>query len=391
MTALLSVRPTARAGSAPETPHWRAGLAHLAVLAVLAGACVLASTGALTRSATVTIRAERAGTLLARGADVTLRGVRIGTVSAVATDGSGADITLALDPAQLPRIPADVRARLVPRSLGGERYVELVPPEGTARAAIRDGAVIGRDRSVAAIEAERVLDELLPLLRSVDPAKLAVTLNALATALDGRGDRIGATLATLGTVLARLNAELPQASGALADLDTVSRTYAGAAPQLAATLHHLGNLSAAAYRQRTQIAAFLAAVTPAAARGAGLLSVQGARVVQLAQTSAPVLAALAGYAPEYGCLLRGLADLRPRLDDAFAGRKLRITLELADTRAPYPAGHPRPENPGPDCHGLPSPSAGGGGGDPVVAAALAPVLGRPADQVPDVATLLFGP
>ncbi|MDQ1653114.1 MAG: phospholipid/cholesterol/gamma-HCH transport system substrate-binding protein, partial [Cryptosporangiaceae bacterium] len=153
MTALLSVRPTARAGSVPETPHWRAGLAHLAVLAVLAGACVLASTGALTRSATVTIRAERAGTLLARGADVTLRGVRIGTVSGVATDGSGADITLALDPGQLPGIPADVRARLVPRSLGGERYVELVPPEGPRRAAIRDGAVIGRDRSTAAIEA----------------------------------------------------------------------------------------------------------------------------------------------------------------------------------------------------------------------------------------------
>ncbi|MCW2506215.1 MAG: virulence factor Mce family protein, partial [Actinomycetia bacterium] len=75
---------------------------------------------------------------------------------------------------------------------------------------------------------------------------------------------------------------------------------------------------------------------------------------------------------------------------AFAGHKLRITLELADARPPYPAGRPV-DHLGPDCHGLPSPSAGGGGGDPVVAAALAPVLGRPADQVPDVATLLFGP
>ncbi len=41
------------------------------------------------------------------------------------------------------------------------------------------------------IEVEKVLNDLYPLLRAVQPADINLTLNAIATALEGRGELIG--------------------------------------------------------------------------------------------------------------------------------------------------------------------------------------------------------
>ncbi len=46
------------------------------------------------------------------------------------------------------------------------------------------------------IEVEKVLSDLYPLLRTVQPAEINQTLNALATALEGRGDKLGQNLET---------------------------------------------------------------------------------------------------------------------------------------------------------------------------------------------------
>ena len=39
-----------------------------------------------------------------------------------------------------------------------------------------------------------MLNDLLPLLHTVQPAELNATLNTLATALEGRGERLGENL-----------------------------------------------------------------------------------------------------------------------------------------------------------------------------------------------------
>ena len=59
------------------------------------------------------------------------------------------------------------------------------------------------------IELEQVLDDLYPLLRTVQPAELNSTLNALATALEGRGDQLGDNLETLDGYLKRMNPQMP--------------------------------------------------------------------------------------------------------------------------------------------------------------------------------------
>ena len=54
-----------------------------------------------------------------------------------------------------------------------------------------------------------MLDDLYPLLRAVQPAELNTTLNAIATALEGRGEQIGENLETVDAYLKRLNPQIP--------------------------------------------------------------------------------------------------------------------------------------------------------------------------------------
>ena len=58
--------------------------------------------------------------------------------------------------------------------------------------------MIPADRVETNVELNRILAELFPLLRAVRPADLNATLNALATALGGRGEELGQTLDKLG-------------------------------------------------------------------------------------------------------------------------------------------------------------------------------------------------
>ena len=80
-------------------------------------------------------------------------------------------------------------ARIVPKTLFGEKYVALQVPADPSARSIRAGDVISESR--VAIEVERVLSDLYPLLRTVQPAQLNYTLTALADALEGRGDAVG--------------------------------------------------------------------------------------------------------------------------------------------------------------------------------------------------------
>ena len=91
----------------------------------------------------------------------------------MSTSGHGARIELALQPAAAKSIPDNVSARLLPKTLFGERYVELIlPAQPQPAQAIRSGDVIPQDRSSSAIELEQVFDDLLPLLQAVHPAQL---------------------------------------------------------------------------------------------------------------------------------------------------------------------------------------------------------------------------
>ncbi len=403
------------------------GLGFVALLATALTMSVLAYQKAFTPVVWVTLHTDHTGLQLNPGADVKVRGVPVGEVRSITANGQEATLRLALNPAQVNQIPANVTAQLLPTTLFGERYVALVPPLAPS-GHLRAGDVIVQDRSISAIELSRVLDDTLPLLQAIQPDKLAAILGALSTALDGRGETIGEDIVRLDDYLMALNAQLPELTADIHKLAGVLATYDGALPDLMAILGNASVTANTVTQQRNQLSAFLADATGFADTGESFLDRYGDRLIQLGQVTAPVLELLATYAPEYPCLLAGIVALQPNADKVFAGGQMHITLEVTRDNGPYQPGRDAPvygAHNGPNCRGLPDPhvpapyvpvtdgydygatrppailpvgltaASTGPAGSAQEQALLKPLIaaatGTTPDRVPDVAPLLWGP
>ena len=394
----------------------------------------------------VKLQTSHIGLQLNRHADVKLRGIIVGEVRSVSTDGDTATVNLSLKPDQAKEVSSQVSARILPKTLFGEKYVALVPPEGSAGRSIRAGDVIARDKTAVGIEIEKVLNDALPLLQAVDPADLNATLNTLATALEGRGTEIAKTLTQLDGYLKKLNPNVPNLIAALNKLTQVSAIYSDATPDLVRALRNLTITGNTVVEKEQQLQRFFTDVQGLSNTGNNFLKDNEDRVIRLGEVSRPVLDLLERYSPEFPCFLKVMADTAPILNDTFRDGALHINLELItnqptpyqpnelpkyeDKRGPTCVGknysHPG-EKPGPYTQENPAPyitgedgvigdhnkltrfplnlqlnrSAPGfaldtgGSGTPaeqkVIDSIAGPAMGIPASDVPDLATLLIGP
>jgi phospholipid/cholesterol/gamma-HCH transport system substrate-binding protein len=143
-------------------------------------------------------------------ARVDVLGVAVGRVVSVTPAGNDVKVVMKIDKTQ--KIPADAHATIVPISLISDRYIQLFPPY-QAGPALREGAMIGTDRTFIPAELDDLLSQLKKLLDALQtgttegtPAIGAVMKN-LAEALRGTGGDLSGTLAGGGklaaTVLAR--------------------------------------------------------------------------------------------------------------------------------------------------------------------------------------------
>jgi virulence factor Mce-like protein len=334
------------------------GLAFLVVLVLLLGLAVAQYQHAFASVARVTLKADTVGNQLQEASDVKVRGVIVGEVRTIDTGLRGATIDLAIDPQYLKQIPANVTARLLPKTLFGERYVSLVPPADPSQARLADGDVISQDRTKNATELQRVIDDLLPVLQAVSPQDLSYTLGAVANALRGRGDALGANLASTGSYVGQINTVLPQLEHDISGLADVSDTYDSAAHDLLAVLDNLSVTNSTIVDQRAQLRRTFTVVGSSATTTAQFLETNEKNLISLAATSRPVLGMFAKYSPEYPCLLHGLARFDPMITQAFqngsqSALQLNITVSLPPRNPYVPGDQPAYDaTSGPDCRGL---------------------------------------
>ncbi|MFJ2963145.1 MCE family protein [Streptomyces collinus] len=394
------------------------GVVFIAVLALLLSLSVAVYRQAFTPVVRITLEADSLGNQLDPRADVKLRGLLVGEVREVRADGTKATLDIALKPEHVAHIPSDVHARLLPKTLFGEKYVDLIAPRDSSGRPIRAGDVITQDRTRVGIEVQQLMNDLLPLLRTVQPGKLNATLSAFATALEGRGDRIGDNLTRVEAYLRRLNPHLPSLKEDIARFADVAEMYGDAAPDLMEILRNTVTTSRTIVEQKDRLAAALTTTATVAGTAEGFLDANGDRLITLGRVSRPTLELFARYSPQYPCLLAGLVRQEKASEEAFRGGKMHITLEVVRPQGAYePGEEPRyGERSGPNCRDLPHPPVpapgahlndgskepGTASGGPLgvsatraeqraVGSLVAPVLGVPADEVPPVATLLFGP
>ncbi|MCU1604856.1 MAG: ABC-type transport system, mce-related protein [Modestobacter sp.] len=334
------------------------GLAFLVVLALLLGLSVATYRKAFSGAATVMLETDTIGNQLQEASDVKVRGVLVGEVRKVSSSGNGATIELAIAPEHLAEIPADVTARLLPKTLFGERFVSLVPPADPGTARLADGDVITQDRSENAIELQRVVDHLLPLLQAVAPEDLSYTLGAVADALRGRGDQLGQNLADVGAYVGKVNTVLPQLQADISRIADVADTYDSAAGDLLGVLDDLSVTSRTLVDQSEQLRRTFTVVAASSATVTDFLTQNESNLISLAATSRPVLGLFARYSPEYPCLLNGLTRFNPRITEAFGGDgdpalNLNITVTLPPRNPYVPGDQPAyVDSSGPDCAAL---------------------------------------
>jgi virulence factor Mce-like protein len=334
------------------------GLAFLVVLALLLGLSVALYKKAFTDVAMVTLETDTAGSQLKEASDVKVRGVIVGEVREVQADAEGATISLAINPEYLEQIPADVSARLLPKTLFGERFVSLELPEQPAPERLADGDVIGQDRSENAIELQRVIDDTLPLLQAVQPQDLAYTLGAIADALRGRGEVLGDNLVNTGEYFGEINTVLPELQADISHLADFADTYDAAADDLLAVLDNLAVTNTTIVDQAEQLRRTFTVGSSFSNETAGFLETNERNLISLAETSRPVLGLFAEYSPMYTCLLDGLARSVPMIGESFGtdgdpALNLNIVVSLPPRNPYVPGDQPEyADESGPDCRGL---------------------------------------
>src|SRR5215472_12984127 len=221
-----------------RSPEWfklrrrLVGVVFLLVFALLIWLSLALYHKQFTPVSTVTLYTNSVGNEMHVGANVMVRGVQVGEVRSISADGTRARLELAIQPGMVARLPANVTAMMVPTTLFGERYVDLLIPARPTVARLTAGSVIRQDHSADAVEVEKVLNNLLPLLRASEPDKLSVVLTAIAQGLQGRGKELGQTLVTLNSVLRRYNPHLAALDTDIRELAGVARTLNQASPNL---------------------------------------------------------------------------------------------------------------------------------------------------------------
>lgn len=336
-----------------------AGAVFLTVIALLIALSIAIYGKVFTDVTKIRVHADRAGLQLAKYGDVRVHGALVGDVREIESDGEQAIITLALRPEAARTIPKDITVEILPTTLFGQKFVQLVPPErASGAAALQDGDVIPADRVRTNLEIQTLLADLFPLLRAVRPADLNATLYALAHALTGQGDKLGQTLEDLDAYLIEMNQHLPQLKRDMRALATVARTYELAAPDLIRLLRNATVSARTLTQKKAEFGELIKAMTGLSVSTRHVLSENEQGLIDQGRYGVPLLSLLDTYSPQLTCMLVGIELQQPNNREVFKDGIIRQTLELgAPQRQAYTAadrpvygevGH------GPWCLGLPA-------------------------------------
>jgi virulence factor Mce-like protein len=316
------------------------GIAFLIVIGLLVQLAVWLYQKRFVDVVDVSLRTDRIGNQLTKHADVKLRGIIVGEVRGVRSDGDVAVLQLALDKDKAGLVPNDVRAQLLPKTLFGEKQVVLIPPgDGTGRP-VRDGDVIEQDRSSTALETERALNDLLPLLKALRPQEVSTFLTNLSTAVRGRGNRLGENAASMAAYFARINPKLPDVGADFAGLADLTDNLARTSPDLLKELDNLAASSRNLADERASLDQFLTSFSEFARETDDLVRDNERRLVALARDSVAPLQLYRNYADIYPCFLNRVAFAEIEGERVFGGAQtgLHITLEATRDNGGYKPG-----------------------------------------------------
>ena len=329
------------------------GLATVVVLAAVVALAVGLFRGSFTTTVPVTVVSQRAGLVMDPDAKVKLHGAQVGSVHAIESlpDGKAA-IHLAMDPAYMDIIPSDVGVDIASSTVFGSKYIELVPPAQPSADSLRPGQVL--DVEHVTVEINTVVQQLSAVLAKGEPAKLNQTLGALATALDGRGDQIGQTMADFDAFLGTIEPSLPTMEHELAVAPTVIGTYADVAQDLVDTMGAATTISETVVAEQGNLDTLLVSVIGLSDVGTDVIGGNRQAISTVMDLLVPTTDLLNQYHEALNCGLGGAVHLAKAPGTPVPGGLLLQTIVLGQERYRYPQNLPKvAAKGGPQCTDLP--------------------------------------
>lgn len=327
-------------------------LTVLVVLGIVAVAVGLFR-GDFTKTIPVTVISDRAGLVMNPDARVKLRGAQVGKVASIESGPDGrAILHLAMEPAAMNLIPSNIGVAIASSTVFGAKFVDLVPPADPSPQSLRAGEVLQGDH--VTVEINSVFEQLVTVLRKIEPAKLNETLGALATGLNGRGEKIGQTMSDFDSWLAKIDPSLPSLSHDLAVAPDVLSAYADAAPDLVRTVDNATRISDTIVDKQSDLDRLLVSATGLAQIGNEVLAANREPLTDVLHLLAPTTDLTNEYNKALNCGLAGLVPLAKGPPSPVPGVLLSQSFFLGVERYRYPANLPKvAATGGPQCQGLP--------------------------------------
>ena len=304
-----------------------------------------------------------AGQGLIRDSDVKIHGVNVGKVKSVKLVRGRARVRMEIEKGE--RVPVGSRAVVRPKTLFGEKFVDIDPGEREGRGPyLQDEDVI--TDTLGGFELERVLAEAYPILQAIDPDELATVVSTLAGAADGTGDEINRQIANFAAVARVSAAHDADTRQFLADLALLSDELARRSGDVVGLATDLNVALPELSRRGDQLATFLEEAARLSADLADVLGANHQFLDDAVTEGGKTLDVFADGAGQIPGTIRGFRQFFQLLLQAGANPQLKlpdgtdmVAVKIVLGESHLPAGE-APASP------APAPGTRGGGGAPAL-------------------------
>jgi phospholipid/cholesterol/gamma-HCH transport system substrate-binding protein len=316
------------------------GLATVVALLAIIALAVSLFRGSWSETVPVTVISDRAGLVMNPEAKVKMRGVQVGKVSSIESKPDGtAALHLAMDKSQIHLIPSNVDVDIESSTVFGAKFVQFEEPENPTAEKMHQGQVIQSQHVM--VEINTVFQQLVSVLNKIDPAKLNQTLGAIATAFNGRGEKIGQTLTDFNAFLAKIEPSLPNLSHDIEAAVPTLNAYADAAPDLVTTVKSATQLSNSIVDQQQNLDEFLVSSIGLADVGNDVVGGNRQALTDVLHLLVPTTDLLSRYHDSLWCGIGGLGYLSHWPPFQLPGVVVSAGLTLGVERYRYPQDLPK--------------------------------------------------
>jgi virulence factor Mce-like protein len=295
------------------------GTVTATAFALFLGVLGLQTIGVLGPGTRVTVMLPTVGDTLGINSKVKYRGLNVGRVIEVDPGAGSAEpsakVIIKDEHAQW--IPADVKARVLPSTLFGNEFVELVststvtgitsPTAAAAQNHLRSGQVVAADTSEATLRLMETLEDTQRLLASADPSQWSEALSQLARTLDGRGHDLAEFIDDANAFMQRWEAVEPQVMTDLRLLTDVLELLSEVEPVLVLSLENSRPIARMLVNREADLAELMTTSRSMIEDGEYgaivFISEEGPRTSALLAATAPTLEAFAERSPAFRELL----------------------------------------------------------------------------------------